>query len=605
MTTRSKLRATLVQTFGTPSLTESVRSSFGPVERTTEPGGSEREMAADELPDVGEVVGDCYRLVRRLGEGMFGRVYLAERTDVPEHRVALKVINRAVYAGRNVERELVMLAAATHPHIVQLKDHGMTTDYVWLTMPLYEGETLEERLARGPLGLREAYEIFLPIARGVQALHARGLRHQDIKPDNIFLATFEDRVHPVLLDLGVAVERTATFVAGTALYAAPEQLVALGGLDGRCRLDEKMDVYCLATTLLRSLVGDDLFPGHDAKTPFEIASAFEVREQTPIDDSALPTLRGEPRQRLTRAFCRWLTRETERRPSAEELATQLGVLLEQEREAADLIEQNLRKQEAGYRRVKVALAAVALLTGTGVLFGVSKRETFRLAAELERAKAAGAASFEELDTCAAAHQLARSETEACESLRAEEAASHHAMLSAAKSSHTKEATQLTRKLSYANTRLNRCEDDAEEAAAAFDVERDELSAERRAVEDELAQLQAAWKKKRSEIERERDAFDEARRQCETKLAKAEDETNRCDEKVASVSLERDACLLALPTSTAPAEPRPAKAKTGTPKEAIDVVPSDSPPPVVDTTAEPSTVVNAPPAKAPDSPEVGD
>jgi len=594
MTERRKLRATLVQTFGTPCLTESVRSSFGPfdrVDRSTAPGGTEREMASDALPDVGDVVGGCYRLVRRLGEGMFGRVYLAERTDVKEHRVALKVINRAVYAGRNVERELVMLAAATHPHIVQLKDHGMTADYVWLTMPLYEGETLEERLERGPLGLREAYEIFLPIARGVQALHARGLRHQDIKPDNIFLATFEDRVHPVLLDLGVAVERNATFVAGTALYAAPEQLIALGGIAGRAELDEKMDVYCLGTTLLKALVGESMFPGHDAKTPFEIASAFEIREERPLHPDALPILRGEPRERLDRALCRWLQREAAQRPSAEQLATQLSVLLEQEREAAELIEQNLRRQEAGYRRVKLALAAVALLTGVGVLFGVSKRQTFHLAAELERAKAAGAASFEELDTCSAAHQLAKTEAASCRAEREQEARSHQEATAAALAAHAAETASLTRKLSYANTRLDGCVKDAEEAIAAWAVERDELTqeltAERRAVEDELARARATWEERRAALTKKRDAFDEARRQCETKLSGLEDQKNRCEERVASVSRERDACLLVLPTpggggESEPAD-APAKAKTGAEKAPVEV---EAPPPAP-TPAEPS------------------
>lgn len=577
MTERRKLRATLVQTFGTPSLSESVQSSFGAIDRTTEPGGSEREMTDDALPDVGAIVGGCYRLVRRLGEGMFGRVYLAERTDVREHRVAMKVINRAVYAGRNVERELVMLAAATHPHIVQLKDHGMTADYVWLTMPLYDGETLEQRLERGPLGLREAHEIFLPIARGVQALHARGLRHQDIKPDNIFLATFEDRVHPVLLDLGVAVERTATFVAGTALYAAPEQLVALGGLQGRAELDEKMDVYCLGTTLLRSLVDEPLFPGHDATTPFEIANAFEIRERQPLHDDALPTLRGEPRERLVRALRRWMTREAAQRPSADELATQLGVLLEQEREAAELIEQNLRRQEAGYRRVKLALAAVALLTGTGVLFGVSKRETFRLAAELQRAKAAGAASFEELDTCAAAHQLAKTEAETCRSERREQARAHEQASMTAVAAHAAEAESLTRKLSYANTRLESCETSAEEAAEAWTAERDELTAERRSVEDELARRRASWTEERKALQTKRDAFDEARRQCETKLATTSDERKLCEQRVATVTVERDACMLVLPTPGAPSDTGDAKAKTGPPKEPLDAPPAPSEP----------------------------
>src|SRR5688572_2610207 len=133
---------------------------------------------ADALPVEGDVVGRHYRLVRLLGQGTFGCVYVAERTDVPEHRVALKVVHRAVYGGRNVDRELTMLAAATHPHIVQLKDHGATDGYVWLTMPLYQGETLAERLERSTLTLREAHEIFVPIARGLEALHERGLRHQ-------------------------------------------------------------------------------------------------------------------------------------------------------------------------------------------------------------------------------------------------------------------------------------------------------------------------------------------------------------------------------------------------------------------------------------------
>src|SRR3989339_786156 len=107
-----------------------------------------------------EIGAGLYRFVRVLGEGTFGRAFVAERTDVPEHKVALKVVTRDVYAGRNVERELVMLAAASHPNIVQLKDHGIGERYVWLTMPLYEGETLASRLERGPLGLGEAYEIF-------------------------------------------------------------------------------------------------------------------------------------------------------------------------------------------------------------------------------------------------------------------------------------------------------------------------------------------------------------------------------------------------------------------------------------------------------------
>ncbi len=180
------------------------------------------------LPEEGDVVGEHYSLVRKLGEGTFGRVYVAQRIDVPEHQVALKILPRSLYVGRNVDRELVMLATVGHPHVVQLKDHGTTDEYVWLTMPVYEGQTLQERLEqKGTLSLREAYDIFRAMAYGLEALHDAGLRHQDIKPENIYLAVFGPRIHPVLLDLGVAAEKDASFIAGTALYASPEQIFAL------------------------------------------------------------------------------------------------------------------------------------------------------------------------------------------------------------------------------------------------------------------------------------------------------------------------------------------------------------------------------------------
>lgn len=214
MPKKDDIRATRTRAFATTIAAEHVAGSQR--EPTTSPEGA-RAAQSVSLPDVGSVVGMHYRLVRLLGEGNFGKVYVAERVDVPEHVVALKVLPRSHYAGRNVERELVMLATVGHPNVVQLKDHGTTSDYVWFTMPVYEGETLATRLERGTLGLREAYDIFLPIARGIEALHQAGLRHQDIKPDNIFLARFAGRLHPFLLDLGVAAERDASFVAGTAL----------------------------------------------------------------------------------------------------------------------------------------------------------------------------------------------------------------------------------------------------------------------------------------------------------------------------------------------------------------------------------------------------
>lgn len=532
MTFRNQLRETLIQKFGTPQPAD--RVSCDPHARKTRVGGSEPEE--ERLPSEGDIIGGHYRLVRRLGEGMFGCVYLAERTDVPEHRVALKVINRVVFGGRDVERELVMLAATTHPHIVQLKDHGVTGEYVWLTMPLYEGETLAERLDRGPLTLREAHQVFLPIAQGVHALHERGLRHQDIKPENIYLAQIGDNVHPVLLDLGVAVESGSPFVAGTALYGSPEQIVALGGLEGKGELSEKMDTYCLAATLLRSLVGSEAFPGERASSPFDIATALEVRETSPLTPQVLPALTGAPRANLEAALSRWLTRDPDVRPTAGQLAKELDVLLEQEREAAAAIEAEIAQQKVALRRVRVALVAAALV-GTGVmLWGVAHRETLRLARELERARAIGADSFDKLDTCVAAHQLAQGQTRTCAGERERERIEHTATLDTQRAAHAAASARFDKDLARSARRLKSCADEKHQAAQT-------CSEEQEALQTTIAERDKALVSARADVatlrtEREEQAG--ARASCQSKLDSVTAARTTCDAELASCVLERDA-----------------------------------------------------------------
>ena len=366
------------------------------------------------LPGVGDVVGDHYRLVRRIGAGTFGKVYLAERVDVPAHQVALKLVALEVYRGRDVARELVMLAAASHPNVVQLKDHGATDRYVWLTMPVYDGETLADRIARGPLGLDEAHAVFAPIARALEALHKAGLRHQDVKPDNLFLARFAGRLHPVLLDLGVAAPIGASFVAGTLLYAAPEQIRALDGEPGH-PLCEKLDTYGFAATLLSAIVPLDRFPGEDAETRGDIGRSHGTRADRPIADDAIAEATGAPRARLVQALRRWLAIDPARRPTMTEVADEIDVLLGPARDR----DRRAALSRVRGRRVARAITGalgVALLAAVGVAYG--HRETLRLARELERARAEGAASFDRLDTCVAAHRVADREAVACSAARA-------------------------------------------------------------------------------------------------------------------------------------------------------------------------------------------
>lgn len=548
------LRATLVQTFSGPLLRGRITPSSDPAERMTRVGGSAPEE--DSLPVEGDVIDGHYRLVRRLGEGMFGCVYLAERTDVPEHRVALKVVNRAVYGGRDVERELVMLAASTHPHVVQLKDHGMTADYVWLTMPLYEGETLAERLERGPLTLREAYEVFLPIARGVHALHQRGLRHQDIKPENIYLADIGGTVHPVLLDLGVAVEARSPFVAGTALYCSPEQIAALGGLeDGHGELSEKMDTYGLAATLLRSLVGPDDFPGEDACSPFDIANAFEQREISALSWPAMPDLTGEPRQKLRAALSRWLMRDPDMRPDTGAFAKELDVLLDQEREAAAAIEASLAKQKISLKRFRVALAATLVL-GSGVaLWGVAHRETLRLARELEHARAVGADSFDKLDTCVAAHRLAKDQATTCRATRDKERGAFETRLVEQQRTHVATASRLRGEVDRGGRRLRICADEKEAAMDAHTEEQTKLSSQIAERERQLTVTNTELAKARQE----RDNRAESLATCRSDLKSSIAERTTCESELASCISERDALRQPAPPAASASPPSGAPA----------------------------------------------
>ncbi|UQA58054.1 serine/threonine protein kinase [Polyangium aurulentum] len=470
------------------------------------------------LPADGDVVGGVYRLTRLLGAGMFGKVFVAQREDVPEHRVALKLLPRSHYVGRNVERELVMLATVGHPHVVQLKDHGMTAEYVWFTMPVYQGETLAERLARGPLEMREAHDVFLAVARGLEALHAAGLRHQDIKPENIYLAVFGQRVHPILLDLGVAAEREATFVAGTALYASPEQLAALRGKGGaELPLTEKMDTYCLAATLLVSLVGDEHFPGANVKTMEDLERSLEIRADRPLPGNALLEIQGDAREKIEAAFKRWLSLDPAARPSMSRMAEELDVLLEPERDAARTEEQARQRQKTALQRFRIAAGALLVLAGAGGWVAYSNRETIRLGRELEAARAEGARSFDKLDMCNASYRTSRGDLARCEQEREDEKKRCNDQmeeeLRVCGSDIQIDCALAKKKLMDQHAaQLKACETDAEAAA--------------RAAEEARAKLEGEWDTQRVALMAERDEQKKLAESRANELATCNDERTR-------------------------------------------------------------------------------
>ncbi len=513
------------------------------------------------LPGVDDVVGGHYLLVRLLGEGMFGKVYVAERLDVREHQVALKLLQRSMYAGRNVERELVMLATVSHPNVVQLKDHGTTPDYVWLTMPVYRGETLAERLARGTMTLTEAHDVFLAVARGLEALHAAGLRHQDVKPENIFLARFGELVHPILLDLGVAAEVDAPFVAGTALYAAPEQLAVLSGFPGAYPLSEKMDTYCLATTLLMALVGSELFPGETARDRDDLAAAQVLRAARPLPEAALPFVTGPARTLIQDTFKRWLAFEPTDRPTMTQMAEQLDVLNEPMRQEERKEKARRARQKQSLARIRLALVGLLLvgIAGGAVVFW--KRETIAMAGELAKAKKEGEVSFSKLDTCTAMYRVKSNEDKECESARDQDHTDFKASLDNLSKTGSEAERERARELADRQKKLRACEEQA-------------LTDKKKADED-MRKVREQADKDRDKLVAERDAANKATEQARAELAAVVSERDVVRGEMKTCAEERDGCKAALATKSMPT-PSPKPAPSGAPS--ATPAPADTPPP---------------------------
>jgi hypothetical protein len=278
-----------------------------------------------------------------------------------------------------------------HPNVVQLNEYGVEVHapepFLWYTMPLYRGQDLASLIeTRGPLPLRAAHGIFVRIAGGVCEMHDSGLRHQDIKPENIYLArmTGVDDHHPVLLDLGGAARAGSTSpLIATLGFAAPEQSDALLGMQlGERRVPElcgKIDVYALAATLLYALLGKSEFRGYaigqrdedDVESSAgleqlrqELWAVQEARATNPLPEGSFPEMSRAERQRLNDAFRVWLARDPEERPDARTMLRELGVLLEWDNALARAAERSRRR-----RAVLAVTAGSAVAAGAGGFAG--------------------------------------------------------------------------------------------------------------------------------------------------------------------------------------------------------------------------------------------
>lgn len=285
----------------------------------------EREPRSGRI-EMGSIVGGRYEIAEFVAEGAFGAVYRAHDIDVPGHVVALKLMHRPPASEAEHARclrEVQLIAAVSHPSVVSFKDHGVHRGRLYIVMPWYEGETLAERLRnRGALSRREALAIFKRLAEALAAMHERGIRHQDVKPENIILARFgagQDDF-PVLLDLGVGAFGDELLPAFTAAYVAPEMANAhlqLCAGEKPGVVDGKADVFSLALTLFDALAPGARVISADAASAEGLARRAQYGAELP----KVATLSD-----VAPALARWLSVDPKKRPTARELVSELSVL---------------------------------------------------------------------------------------------------------------------------------------------------------------------------------------------------------------------------------------------------------------------------------------
>ncbi len=254
-----------------------------------------------------------YRIEQRLGRGGMGILYLAIEPGL-ERRVALKLIAPEVAAdevfAHRFAEESRIAASIEHPNVVPIYAAGEEGGVPYIAMRYVPGADLGKRVGRdGRLGISMATTLIAQVGNGLDAIHAAGLVHRDVKPANVLLAGEEGSEHAYLTDFGVArnvatesgLTQTGRFV-GTLDYVAPEQIS--GGA-----VDARVDVYALGCLLFKLLTGEVPFPrdGEAARLyahlndPPPAPSLYVPEVSMALDDVVIRAMSKAPEDRFPSA----------------------------------------------------------------------------------------------------------------------------------------------------------------------------------------------------------------------------------------------------------------------------------------------------------------
>ncbi|MGA8598167.1 MAG: serine/threonine-protein kinase, partial [Bryobacteraceae bacterium] len=206
-----------------------------------------------------------YHILRPLGEGGMGTVYLAEQREPIRRRVALKVIKLGMDTNEVLARfanERQALAMMDHPNIARIFDAGATPKgRPYFVMEYIDGVPITLYCDGNRMTIGQRLELFLAVCRAVQHAHHKGVIHRDLKPSNVLVTEQEGRPLPKVIDFGIAkateqwaVENTLLTqfgqMVGTPEYGSPEQAEVMTG-----DIDERSDVYSLGVLLYELLIG--------------------------------------------------------------------------------------------------------------------------------------------------------------------------------------------------------------------------------------------------------------------------------------------------------------------------------------------------------------
>jgi serine/threonine-protein kinase len=272
------------------------------------------------MTDVsGESIGG-YRLGRLIGEGGMGLVWEAEQVSL-SRMVALKLIRAQLAADPDFrtrfQKEAQVAASIDHPNVVTVFDSGEVDAKLFISMALIEGPSLRELIdAEGSVKPKRAVAILAQAAAGLDAAHAAGLVHRDVKPSNILLSIKHDRA--LITDFGIAKARDASkstntgVVIGTPLYVAPEQIQ--GGT-----VDARSDVYSLGVVFYEMLAG---LPPFEKETV--VATMWAHLNEAPPQASAVKGVPSSVDQVIAKAMAK---DPSERYATPSELARAAGAAI--------------------------------------------------------------------------------------------------------------------------------------------------------------------------------------------------------------------------------------------------------------------------------------